>query len=119
MYTRTLKTAGAAALGVAFAAVAAGPAVASPVDSVLKQMPLEKSVQSLPGAAQTVGVTKSTVGYTTSALPATPRTLPAAAHGARHRGPQPNGGAAGALTGALPKGVGTAVPGASLGLPAF
>jgi hypothetical protein len=88
MNTRTLKTAGAAALGVAFAAVAAGPAVASPVDTVLKQLPLERAVQSVPGATQAVGVTKNTLGYTTATAA---RTLPAATQGLPGKGLLPGG----------------------------
>ncbi|MGP3982100.1 ATP-binding protein [Streptomyces sp. KR80] len=60
----TAKTLGVAALGAAFAAVAAGPASAAPGD-VLQYVPTEKVTKLLPpGASQTVADGQNTVSRT-------------------------------------------------------
>lgn len=121
MNTRMLRTAGAAALGVAFAAAAAGPAAAAALPGpggALDALPLGKATKNLPGAAQSTEVTKSTLGTATGMVPATTaRTLPLAGGGLpRLPGglPKlPGGGLpTGAVTSALPTG---AVPGGLLG----
>lgn len=118
MNTRMLRTAGAAALGVAFAAAAAGPAAAAALPGpggALDALPLGKAAKNLPGAAQSTEVTKSTLGTATGMVPATTaRTLPLAGGGLPGALPKlPGGGLpTGAVTSALPTG---AVPGGLLG----
>jgi hypothetical protein len=110
MNTRTLKTAGAAALGIAFAVAAAGTASASPVDNPVGALPVGTAAKTLPGASQSVDATKTTLGTATTMIPATTaRTLPAGTHGLPGGGLIPVTGKGNALptdavTGALPGG---------------
>lgn len=104
MKTGTLKTLGAAALGVAFAAAAAGTATAAPMvpaspasalDSVTGQVPLGQATNLVPGAAEATGAVKSAVGDA-------PKTL---ADGGGLVGGLPIGKLGGTLPGGLPGGL--------------
>jgi hypothetical protein len=76
---RTLKTAAVAALGITIAAVAAGPAMAAPVEKAVNEGPLGQTVGKIPGASQSLNAATMALGYSTAVLPATVnRTLPAA-----------------------------------------
>lgn len=82
MNSRTLKIGGAAALGIAFAAAAAGTASAAPADQAMQQLPLRNATSAVPGVPQSVDVATRTIGFTTGMIPATAaRTLPAATSG--------------------------------------
>ncbi|MCQ4082507.1 hypothetical protein NGB36_18340 [Streptomyces sp. RB6PN25] len=98
MKTGTIKTLGAAALGVAFAAAAAGTASAAPVTSALPSLP------GTDGATSAVGnITKAApdqVGKTEDAIKSAPNTLKAALP---NTGNQGNSGLLGGLqAGQLP-----------------
>jgi hypothetical protein len=99
MKKRTLKTAGAAALGIAFAAAAAGPAAAAGsgiggAADLVGSLPVGKATKHLPGAAQSTGATKTALGTTAHMIPANPtRALPVG-----------GGLPVGQLTGGLPVG---------------
>lgn len=123
MKTRTLKTAGAAALGIAFAVAAAGPAAAAGVGGAtdaLGGLPLDKATKHLPGAAQSTETTKTALGSATSMVPATTaRALPGGLPGGGLPTEKLTGGGlptsglpTSAVAGALPTG---AVPGGLLG----
>jgi hypothetical protein len=78
MKTATLKTLGAAVLGVAFAAGAAGTAAAAPVapaadpavalDSIAGQLPVEQVSGLVPGAAQATGTVQGVLRHAPQAL---------------------------------------------------
>ncbi len=106
MKTGTLKTLGAAALGVAFAAAAAGTASAAPLpatdpasalDTVTSQLPVGQVSNLVPGAAQATGALQN-------ALHTAPAALGNATGGGLLGGLPTHGLPVGALGGALPLG---------------
>lgn len=106
MKTGTLKSIGAAALGVAFAAAAAGTASAAPVpaaspapalDSLTSQLPVDQVSSLVPGAAQATGALQGV-------LHNAPSTLGGAGGGGLLGGLPAKGLPVGNLAGSLPLG---------------
>lgn len=81
MKTRTLRTAGTAALGIAFAAAAAGPAAAAGVGgaaNTVSGLPLATAAKNLPGGVQSAEATRAALGTGLGMIPlATAAALPA------------------------------------------
>jgi hypothetical protein len=74
MQTRTKKTLATTALGLAFAAAAAGSASAAPTD-VLGSLPVGSAANLVPGAGNSAAGAQSALSGGTSALPGNPASL--------------------------------------------
>ncbi|CAG7601467.1 ATP-binding protein [Actinacidiphila bryophytorum] len=75
MQTRTKKTLAAGALGLAFAAAAAGTASAAAPTDVLGSLPVGSAAGLVPGAADSTTGAQNALSNGTSALPGNPTSL--------------------------------------------